>query len=214
LAVELLNSATFDGIKKIILIKRLFDIASSLVGLLLLFPILLIISLLILVTSKGGVFYSQIRIGKNQQQFHLLKFRTMNPGSDKSGQLTVGEKDLRITGIGLVLRKYKLDEIPQLLNVLKGDMSIVGPRPEVPKYVNLYSKEQLRVLSVRPGLTDLASIEFINENEILGKSDNPEKEYIEVIMPKKLALNIQYIESQSFSGDFKLIVKTIVKILR
>jgi len=138
----------------------------------------------------------------------------MNPGSDKSGQLTVGEKDLRITGIGLVLRKYKLDEIPQLLNVLKGDMSIVGPRPEVPKYVNLYSKEQLRVLSVRPGLTDLASIEFINENEILGKSDNPEKEYIEVIMPKKLALNIQYIESQSFSGDFKLIVKTIVKILR
>lgn len=138
----------------------------------------------------------------------------MNPGSDKSGQLTVGEKDLRITGIGLVLRKYKLDEIPQLLNVLKGDMSIVGPRPEVPKYVSLYSKEQLRVLSVRPGLTDLASIEFINENEILGKSDNPEKEYIEVIMPKKLALNIQYIESQSFSGDFKLIVKTIVKILR
>ena len=138
----------------------------------------------------------------------------MNPGSDKSGQLTVGEKDMRITGIGLVLRKYKLDEIPQLLNVLKGDMSIVGPRPEVPKYVNLYSKEQLRVLSFRPGLTDLASIEFINENEILGKSDNPEKEYIEVIMPKKLALNIQYIESQSFSGDFKLIVKTIVKILR
>ncbi len=138
----------------------------------------------------------------------------MNPGSDKSGQLTVGEKDLRITGIGLVLRKYKLDEIPQLLNVLKGDMSIVGPRPEVPKYVSLYSKEQLRVLSFRPGLTDLASIEFINENEILGKSDNPEKEYIEVIMPKKLALNIQYIESQSFSGDFKLIVKTIVKILR
>jgi len=138
----------------------------------------------------------------------------MNPGSDKSGQLTVGEKDLRITGIGLVLRKYKLDEIPQLLNVLKGDMSIVGPRPEVPKYVSLYSKEQLRVLSVRPGLTDLASIEFINENEILGKSDNPEKEYIEVIMPKKLALNIQYIETQSFSGDFKLIVKTIVKILR
>jgi len=107
-----------------------------------------------------------------------------------------------------------LDEIPQLLNVLKGDMSIVGPRPEVPKYVSLYSKEQLRVLSFRPGLTDLASIEFINENEILGKSDNPEKEYIEVIMPKKLALNIQYIESQSFSGDFKLIVKTIVKILR
>lgn len=138
----------------------------------------------------------------------------MNPGSDKSGQLTVGEKDLRITAIGRILRKYKLDEIPQLLNILKGDMSLVGPRPEVPKYVNLYSKEQLRVLSVRPGLTDLASIEFINENEILGKSDNPEKEYTEVIMPKKLELNIQYIETQSFFGDLKLIVKTIVKILR
>ncbi len=138
----------------------------------------------------------------------------MNPGSDKSGQLTVGEKDLRITAIGRILRKYKLDEIPQLLNILKGDMSLVGPRPEVPKYVNLYSKEQLRVLSVRPGLTDLASIEFINENEILGKSDNPEKEYTEVIMPKKLELNIQYIETQSFFGDLKLIVKTIVKILK
>lgn len=138
----------------------------------------------------------------------------MNPGSDKSGQLTVGEKDSRITAIGRILRKYKLDEIPQLLNILKGDMSLVGPRPEVPKYVNLYSKEQLRVLSVRPGLTDLASIEFINENEILGKSDNPEKEYTEVIMPKKLELNIQYIETQSFFGDLKLIVKTIVKILK
>ena len=137
----------------------------------------------------------------------------MNPGSDKSGQLTVGEKDLRITGIGLVLRKYKLDEIPQLLNVLKGDMSIVGPRPEVPKYVSLYSKEQLRVLSFRPGLTDLASIEFINENEILGNSENPEKEYVEVIMPRKLELNIQYIENQSFLGDIKLIFRTFGKIL-
>ncbi len=164
-------------------------------------------------TSKGGVFYSQIRIGKNQRQFHLLKFRTMKPGSDKSGQLTVGEHDSRITRIGKVLRKYKLDEIPQLLNVLKGDMSIVGPRPEVPKYVNLYSEDQLRVLSFRPGLTDIASIEFINENEILGQSNDPEKEYVEEIMPKKLELNIQYIESQSFIGDLKLIFRTLGKII-
>lgn len=138
----------------------------------------------------------------------------MKPDSDKTGQLTVGTNDSRITGIGKFLRKFKLDEIPQLLNVLRGEMSIVGPRPEVRKYVSLYSQEQLKVLSVRPGLTDLASIEFINENEILGKSDNPEKEYIVVIMPKKLNLNLQYIESQSFLGDIKLIFRTFSKILK
>ena len=138
----------------------------------------------------------------------------MKPGSDKKGQLTVGTNDSRITGIGKFLRKFKLDEIPQLLNVLKGEMSIVGPRPEVRKYVSLYSQEQLKVLSVRPGLTDLASIEFINENEILGKSNNPEKEYKQVIMPKKLALNIQYIQTQSFLGDIKLIFRTFGKILK
>ena len=138
----------------------------------------------------------------------------MKPDSDKKSQITVGANDSRITGIGKFLRKFKLDEIPQLINVLKGEMSIVGPRPEVPKYVSIYSQEQLKVLSVRPGLTDLASIEFINENEILGKSSNPEKEYIEVIMPKKLALNIQYIDNQSFLGDIKLIFRTFGKILK
>jgi len=195
------------------LIKRLFDILSSLVGLVILCPILFIISLVVVSTSRGGVFYTQIRVGKNSKEFKLLKFRTMKPDSDKSGQLTIGDNDSRITGVGTLLRKFKLDEIPQLLNVIKGEMSIVGPRPEVPKYVNLYSKEQLKVLSVRPGLTDLASIEFINENEILGNSENPEKEYVEVIMPRKLELNIQYIENQSFLGDIKLIFRTFGKIL-
>jgi len=195
------------------LIKRLFDILSSLVGLVILCPILFIISLVVVSTSRGGVFYTQIRVGKNSKEFKLLKFRTMKPDSDKSGQLTIGDNDSRITGVGTLLRKFKLDEIPQLLNVIKGEMSIVGPRPEVPKYVNLYSKEQLKVLSVRPGLTDLASIEFINENEILGNSENPEKEYVEVIMPTKLELNIQYIENQSFLGDIKLIFRTFGKIL-
>jgi lipopolysaccharide/colanic/teichoic acid biosynthesis glycosyltransferase len=194
--------------------KRLFDIVSSLLGLLFLFPILILISSVIVATSRGGVFYSQTRVGKNQKYFNLLKFRTMKPNSEKAGQLTVGNNDSRITGIGRVLRKLKLDEIPQLFNVIRGEMSIVGPRPEVPKYVDLYSEEQLKVLSVRPGLTDLASIEFINENEILGNSENPEKEYVEVIMPKKLRLNIQYIENQTFLGDIKLIFKTFGKILR
>lgn len=167
-----------------------------------------------MVTSKGGIFYRQTRVGKNQEEFKLFKFRTMKPGSDKAGQITVGNNDGRITGIGKVLRKLKLDEIPQLLNVIKGDMSIVGPRPEVPKYVKLYSKQQLKVLSVRPGLTDLASIEFINENELLGKSENPEEEYVNEIMPKKLLLNSQYIENQSFFGDIWLIFKTFGKIIK
>ncbi|MDG1174818.1 MAG: sugar transferase [Flavobacteriales bacterium] len=196
------------------MIKRLFDIVSSLIGLVVFLPFFILICLLILITSKGGIFYSQVRVCKGNTDFNLLKFRTMKPDSDKTEQLTIGTNDSRITGIGKFLRKFKLDEIPQLLNVLRGEMSIVGPRPEVRKYVSLYSQEQLKVLSVRPGLTDLASIEFINENEILGKSDNPEKEYIVVIMPKKLNLNLQYIESQSFLGDIKLIFRTFSKILK
>ncbi|MEN8927965.1 MAG: sugar transferase [Flavobacteriales bacterium] len=196
------------------MIKRLFDIVSSVIGLILFSPFFVGISILILVTSKGGIFYRQTRVGKNQEEFKLFKFRTMKPGSDKAGQITVGNNDGRITGIGKVLRKLKLDEIPQLLNVIKGDMSIVGPRPEVPKYVKLYSKQQLKVLSVRPGLTDLASIEFINENELLGKSENPEEEYVNEIMPKKLLLNSQYIENQSFFGDIWLIFKTFGKIIK
>lgn len=196
------------------MIKRLFDIVSAVIGLSLFLPFFLLICLLIFLTSKGGIFYRQQRVGRDNQHFGLLKFRTMKPNSDKSGQLTVGNNDTRITGIGKFLRKFKLDEIPQLINVIKGEMSIVGPRPEVRKYVDLYNKEQLKVLSVRPGLTDLASIEFINENELLGNSNDPEKEYIEVIMPQKLELNLQYINSQSFLGDIELVFRTLSRILK
>jgi lipopolysaccharide/colanic/teichoic acid biosynthesis glycosyltransferase len=195
-------------------IKRLFDLIAASLGLLLFLPIFVLIAILVSLTSRGGAFYSQTRVGKDKKEFLLLKFRTMKLNSDKSGQLTVGMNDARITKLGGFLRLSKLDEIPQLLNVIKGDMSLVGPRPEVPKYVALYSPEQLEVLSVRPGITDLASIEFIKENELLGKAKNPEKEYVEVIMPKKLALNIQYIDTQSFFGDIKLIFRTFGKILK
>ncbi|MFN6040188.1 MAG: sugar transferase [Bacteroidota bacterium] len=194
--------------------KRVFDILISFFGLLFLIPFFVLISFLILFSSRGGIFYSQKRVGKNGRDFLLIKFRTMKTGSDKKGLLTVGGKDSRITRIGYYLRKYKVDELPQLLNVLVGDMSLVGPRPEVRKYVDLYSAQQLQVLKVRPGITDYASIQYIDENEILGKSSNPEKTYIEEIMPEKLKLNLKYIETQSFLVDMKIIFSTILKIFR
>jgi len=193
--------------------KRFLDVVSSLLVLILLSPLWLVIALLIVCESRGGVFYRQIRVGKDNKDFNLYKFRTMRTGSDKRGLLTVGERDSRITRVGYFLRKYKLDEFPQLINVLKGDMSIVGPRPEVRKYVDMYTPEQLRVLSVRPGLTDLASIQYVHENELLAASEDPEKTYIEEVMPAKLALNLQYIDNQSVYGDFKLIWETFVAIL-
>lgn len=193
--------------------KRIFDIYASFFGLVLLFPFLLIIAILIVVDSKGGVFYRQIRVGKGNKDFRIYKFRTMRPNSDKSGLLTVGAHDNRITQIGSFLRKYKIDEFPQLLNVLIGDMSIVGPRPEVRKYVDMYSVEQLGVLTVRPGITDNASIEYSNENELLAKSDNPEMTYIENVMPAKLRLNLKYINEANFTTDLKIIFRTFVKIV-
>jgi len=196
------------------MLKRIFDIISSLVVLTMGFPFFILIAFLIGIDSKGGVFFIQQRVGKNNRNFGLFKFRTMRSDSEKAGQITVGGKDPRITKIGYFLRKFKLDEFPQLLNVIKGDMSIIGPRPEVRRYVDMYSKEQLKVLAVRPGLSDFASIEYINENELLGKSDNPEKTYIEEIMPAKLQLNLKYIEQKSFSTDIKLIFKTIGKIVK
>lgn len=196
------------------MLKRIFDITSSLVALTIGFPFFIIISVLIALDGKGGIFFTQQRVGKDNQDFRLFKFRTMRPDSEKSGQITVGGRDPRITKIGYILRKFKLDELPQLINIMIGDMSIIGPRPEVRKYVELYSKEQLRVLSLRPGLSDYASIEYINENELLGKSANPEKTYIEEIMPAKLQLNLKYIEQQSFGTDIQLIIKTIGKILK
>ncbi len=195
------------------MLKRFFDISASLLGILLLLIPGLLIALLISIDSKGGVFYIQQRIGRYSKPFGIYKFRTMMPLSDTKGLLTVGDKDQRITNIGYFLRKYKLDEFPQLLNVLIGDMSIVGPRPEVPKYVDLYSDEQKRILNVRPGISDLASIEYIDENNLLLKSDNPEQTYIDVIMPAKLQLGLKYVDNQSFYSDVKIIVKTILKIM-
>ena len=180
--------------------KRQFDILSSLIILTFFFPFGLTIALIISITSKGGVFYRQERIGKDGVPFRLFKFRTMKPGSDKAGLLTVGINDSRITPIGGFLRKFKLDEFPQFLNVLSGEMSIVGPRPEVKKYVDLYTPEQREVLKVNPGITDYASIEYYNENEILGNSSDPQKTYIEEVMPAKLELNKKYIST--LKGDF------------
>lgn len=193
--------------------KRLVDISFSLLILLIGLPIFMVIAVLIVLSSKGGVFFIQKRVGKYNQDFNLLKFRTMKPNSESKGQITVGGRDPRITKIGYWLRKFKIDEFPQLINVIKGDMSIVGPRPEVRKYVSLYNEEQLKVLTVRPGLTDIASIEYIDENELLGKSVNPEETYINEIMPKKLELNLRYIANQSLWLDIKLIFKTFLKII-
>lgn len=189
--------------------KRLFDLAMSFFAICFLSPLFIVVALLISLDSRGGVFFHQIRVGKNGKHFKLHKFRTMRPNAESSGQLTVGNKDNRITRTGVWIRKYKIDELPQLFNILKGEMSIVGPRPEVPKYVALYTKEQKQVLNVRPGLTDYASIDFIDENAILEKAENPEEAYIQEIMPMKLKLNIKYISEMSFATDLKIILGTL-----
>lgn len=189
--------------------KRLFDIVGSLFGLVVLSPLFVFLSLWVGLSSKGGVFYKQRRVGLNGVEFTIYKFRSMTVGSDKQGLLTVGGRDCRITKAGYFIRKYKLDELPQLFNILKGDMSFVGPRPEVRKYVDMYSKEQRRVLSVRPGITDIASMKYRNENEILAKAENPEQYYIEVIMPDKIAINLEYIDTRTFFRDIRLIFRTI-----
>jgi lipopolysaccharide/colanic/teichoic acid biosynthesis glycosyltransferase len=194
------------------MLKRIFDVVFSLLGILILLPFMLVIALIINIESEGGFFYFQRRVGKNNIDFKLIKFRTMFVGAENKGLLTVGSNDSRISRTGKIIRKIKLDELPQLFNVLIGNMSIVGPRPEVRKYVNLYNEEQKKVLSVRPGLTDYASIEYINENDILAKSSEPEKTYIEKIMPHKLELNLKYINQQNLFIDLKIILKTIFKI--
>ena len=195
------------------MLKRIFDIISSLFGLILLLPFMIIIAILIKLDSKGPIFFKQVRVTKNGREFKIFKYRTMRVGSDKYSQITVG-KDSRITKVGDFLRKYKLDEIPQLINVLLGDMSLVGPRPEVPKYVALYTEEQREILKVRAGITDYASIEFSNENEILANESDPEKAYIEKIMPRKIELNKKYLSEISVMTDIKIILLTIKKILK
>ena len=192
--------------------KRGFDFITSTIGFLLISPILLIIAVLIKITSKGPILFKQKRVGKNALVFNILKFRTMVVDAEKLGrQITVGN-DSRITKVGIFLRKYKLDELPQLINVIKGDMSLVGPRPEVPKYVELYNENQKRVLEVRPGITDYASIEYRDENSILGNVENPEEYYINIIMPHKIDLNMKYIENNNVFIDIAIIFKTIFNI--
>ncbi len=174
-------------------------------------PAFLIFGIWIKVDSRGGVFYRQTRVGRNNRDFRIFKFRTMRLDSDKMGGLTIGRHDSRITAVGSFLRKYKLDELPQLINVICGDMSLVGPRPEIRQYVNFYSAAQRQVLSVRPGITDWASIEYINENEILGKSSHPEETYIMEVMPAKIALNQRFIENQTLRMYFRILGLTIKK---
>lgn len=192
--------------------KRLFDFFFSVLGLLLISPLFLIVALLIKLTSFGPVFFMQTRIGQNGRIFQIYKFRTMRENAEKKGQLTIGA-DPRITGLGHFLRKTNIDELPQLINVLKGQMSLVGPRPEVPKYVDLYNEEQKKVLNVKPGMTDYASLKYRNESELLGNSKNPEEYYVNIVMPEKLALNMEYIRNRSFLLDIKLILWTILDIL-
>jgi lipopolysaccharide/colanic/teichoic acid biosynthesis glycosyltransferase len=192
--------------------KRLFDILFSLFILLFFLPIGIVISLLILLESRGGVFYKQERIGKNGIPFYLLKFRSMRTNADKLGKLTVGMNDPRITRIGYFIRKFKLDEFPQFINVLKGEMSIVGPRPDVKEYVDLYTNEQLQILIVKPGITDYASLEYFEESDLLAKSSNPEKTYIEEIMPEKIKLNQKYIANPTLFVDLKIIFLTAKRI--
>lgn len=191
---------------------RFFDLLFSILGLVVLLPVFLIIGIVILVDSRGSIFFMQERVGKNNRDFKLIKFRTMYTGSYKQGGLTVGAHDSRITRVGQILRKYKIDELPQLINVIKGEMSIVGPRPELRKYVELYSEKQKDVLFIRPGITDIASLEYIDENELLGASSDSERTYIENIMPAKLELNRIFINNQSLGNYFRIIRLTLKKI--
>ena len=191
------------------MLKRSFDIFFSFFGLIILSPLFLLIFVMVKTDSKGSVIYKQTRVGKNGKDFAVLKFRSMKQDSDSKGLLTVGGKDPRITKTGYFIRKYKLDELPQLINVLKGDMSFVGPRPEVRKYVLLYDEVQKKVLDVNPGITDVASIKYRNENELLEGSEDPETFYIKEIMPVKLKMNLEYINDRSFFKDIKVILNTL-----
>ena len=191
------------------MMKRFFDIVASGCGLLVLLPLFLVIAIWIKLDSKGPVFYRQVRVGRHNKDFRIIKFRSMRVGADKGSLVTIGGRDPRITRSGYFIRKYKLDELPQLINVFIGQMSIVGPRPEVRHYVDYWTKEQLHVLDVRPGITDPASIKFRNENELMEKADNPENYYINVIMQEKIRLYLEYVDKVGFWYDIKLIFKTL-----
>ena len=193
---------------------RIFDILLATLGLVILSPLLIFVYVAIVLESRGGGFYRQERTGRYGKPFRLIKFRSMYVNADKHGLITVGGHDNRITRVGYYIRKYKIDELPQLINVVKGDMSIVGPRPEVKKYTDLYTDEQRKILDVRPGITDYASIKYVDENDILGASDNPERIYIEHIMPDKIKLNMIYISQNGIKEYFKIISLTLTNIAR
>lgn len=193
---------------------RLCDIVFSFFGLLFLSPLFLIVALWIVLDDPGPVFYRQQRVGRHNKDFGLLKFRSMRVGADKMSLITIGDRDPRVTRAGYYIRKFKLDELPQLWNVLIGDMSLVGPRPEVRRYVDLYTEKQRQVLAVRPGITDYASIEYIDENKLLAQAADPDKTYIEEIMPAKIELNRRYINNPTLGQYFKIIFLTIAKIIR
>ena len=194
------------------MLKRAFDVLFAVVLLVLLSPLLLLFAAWVALTSPGGAFFRQIRVGRHGRPFQLLKFRSMRPGSEAQGQLTIGGRDPRSTPVGMWLRKPKLDELPQLWNVLKGDMSMVGPRPEVPKYAALYTAEQRQVLEVRPGITGMASIHYIDENEMLARASDPEQAYITEVMPAKLAKDLEYVRKQSLMLDLRIILATVAKV--
>lgn len=194
--------------------KRLFDIVASGFGLLFLCPIFLIVAVWIKLDSKGPVFYRQVRVGIHNKEFHIFKFRSMRVGADKGSLVTIGGRDPRVTRSGNFIRKYKLDELPQLINVFVGDMSLVGPRPEVRHYVNYWTEEQMHVLDVRPGITDPASIKFRNENELMEQAEEPEDYYINVIMQEKIKLYLEYVHNTSFLYDIKLIFNTFDVIIK
>lgn len=193
--------------------KRFLDIVFSGLGLICLSPLFVFLALWVKLDSPGPVFYRQVRVGRNNRDFKLYKFRSMRVDSDKKGLITIGGHDPRVTQSGYYIRKYKLDEFPQLINVFLGDMSLVGPRPEVRKYVDMYTDEQMHVLDVRPGITDMASIYYRNENELLEKANNPEKYYREVIMQDKLRINLEYVRNHSVIGDFRMILKTLFVVI-
>ena len=194
--------------------KRIFDIVASGFGLLVMSPVFLILAIWIKLDSKGPVFYRQVRVGRKNRDFRIFKFRSMRAGADKMGLITVGGHDPRVTRSGYFIRKYKLDEFPQLINVFIGDMSLVGPRPEVRKYVDLYTSEQMQVLDVRPGVTSLASIRYRNENELLEKVEDSDQYYINVVMQDKLAIDLEYIRNVSFGYDIRLVFQTFWEIIR
>ena len=196
------------------MLKRSFDVFASGCGLILLSPLLLFIAIWVKFDSKGPVFFRQVRVGRYNKDFRIFKFRSMHVDADKGSLVTIGGRDPRVTRSGYYIRKFKIDELPQLINVFIGDMSLVGPRPEVRHYVNYWNSEQMHVLDVRPGITDPASIKFRNENELMEKVSDPEDYYINVIMQEKIKLYLEYVEKNSFLYDVKLIFQTFWVIMR